>query len=74
MIEEAVTKIRSFRDSNGLKNATLAKLAGLSVNALRDLDSPDWSPRYDTLRKLLAYIEAVESGQRDCPQTAGQAA
>ena len=54
MIDDTVSKIRAFQAKRGLRNATLAKNAGLSVNALRDLDSPEWAPRYDTLKKLIA--------------------
>jgi predicted transcriptional regulator len=55
--EDAVSRIRAFRHAKKLPKATLAQNAGLSPNALRDMDAADWSPRYDTLKKLLEYIQ-----------------
>jgi len=61
MLTDAVARIRAYARENKIRPATLAQKAGLSPNALRDLDNPDWKPRYATLLRLLAVVngEAV---------------
>ncbi len=51
-----IAAVRAFARDEKLRPATLAKNAGLSANALRDLDSSDWRPTTRTLDRLLTYI------------------
>ena len=51
-----IAAVRAFARQEKLRPATLAKGAGLSPNALRDLDSQDWAPNTRTLEKLLQFI------------------
>ncbi len=39
-----------------MSRSGLARAAGLHANTLRDLESPDWNPTADTLRKLESFI------------------
>lgn len=51
-----IAQVRAYAAAQKLKPATLAKLAGLHANALRDMFSDTWNPRADTLQKVEAAI------------------
>ena len=51
-----ITKLRSLVTDGGMSRSGLARAAGLHANTLRDLESPDWNPTADTLRKLETFI------------------
>lgn len=57
-IPAAVARIRAFAIQQGWRPARFAREAGLSPNALRDFDGPDWSPNVATLLALEAIIPA----------------
>lgn len=58
MSTDLVERLRSLVQSGGLSRSGLARAAGLHANTLRDIDSPDWNPTADTLRKLETYLFA----------------
>jgi 3,4-dihydroxy 2-butanone 4-phosphate synthase / GTP cyclohydrolase II len=58
MTIQLIEKLRSLVTVGGLSRSGLARAAGLHANTLRDLDSPDWNPTADTLRKLESYLFA----------------
>ena len=60
-IDQAITKVRTEAATRGLRPATLARMAGLSANALRNTHHPDWDPRIETLRKVLSVLDEAES-------------
>ena len=47
-----IDRIRRLVTDGGMSRAGLARAAGLHANTLRDLESPDWNPTAETLRKL----------------------
>src|SRR6195952_2175591 len=53
-----IEKLRDHVSVGGVSRSGLARAAGLHANTLRDLDSPDWNPTADTLRKLETYLLA----------------
>ena len=55
-----ITKLRSLVTDGGMSRSGLARAAGLHANTLRDLESPDWNPTADTLRKLETFIFASD--------------
>tara|TARA_Y100000310_G_scaffold53134_1_gene48730 strand:+ start:5648 stop:5845 length:198 start_codon:yes stop_codon:yes gene_type:complete len=55
-VDTSITFIRAYADATGIKPASLAVQAGLSINALRDLHKDTWNPTVETLRKVLAVI------------------
>lgn len=71
-VRDTIDRIRAYAQKNGLRKATLAKRAGLHPNALRDLDSPDWKPRLDTIEKLEKVL--AEAGEESDDPHAGKVA
>lgn len=57
-----LARIRAFKRMKGWAPSRLAREAGLSNMALRDIDSAEWSPTVDTLRKIEALIEREAPG------------
>jgi 3,4-dihydroxy 2-butanone 4-phosphate synthase / GTP cyclohydrolase II len=58
MTTSVIDRLRVLVEEGGITKSGLARAAGLHANSLRDLDSPEWNPTSDTLRKLedwLAY-------------------
>lgn len=58
MSTSLIERVRAHVADGSVSKSGLARAAGLHANSLRDLDSPDWNPTADTLRKLedwLAY-------------------
>lgn len=51
-------RIRAFAARRGVSKSRYALMAGLTVNALRGMDSPGWNPTAETLRKLEQVIPA----------------
>lgn len=56
-IDEIISRVRATAER--IKPATMAREAGLSVNALRGLHSDKWDPRAQTLRKLEVYLDGA---------------
>ena len=55
-IDDALDRVRAYAKEPGNSQQSLAEKAGLHRNTLIGMNSPDWSPNVDTLRKLLAVI------------------
>ncbi len=58
MSTSVIDRLRVLVEEGAITKSGLARAAGLHANSLRDLDSADWNPTSDTLRKLedwLAY-------------------
>ena len=51
-----IEKLRGLVTEGGMSRSGLARAAGLHANTLRDLESPDWNPTAETLRKLETFI------------------
>ncbi len=51
-----IDSLRNHVANGGVSRSGLARAAGLHANTLRDLDSPDWNPTAETLRKLESYL------------------
>ncbi len=60
MSTQLIDKLRSLVTDGGMSRSGLARAAGLHANTLRDLESPDWNPTADTLRKLETFIFASD--------------
>jgi 3,4-dihydroxy 2-butanone 4-phosphate synthase / GTP cyclohydrolase II len=58
MSAQLIEKLRNLVTVGGLSRSGLARAAGLHANTLRDLDTPDWNPTAETLRKLESYLFA----------------
>jgi len=54
----SIDRIREHVATGAVSRSGLARAAGLHANTLRDLDTPDWNPTADTLRKLETYLSA----------------
>ncbi len=55
-IDYTIQRIRDFRKSMGYARFRLATLADLSENAVRKMDSKNWNPTLETLKKLESLI------------------
>lgn len=55
-VTELIKSIRTFAALPGWSKTKLAREAGLSPNALRDLDDGGFNPTADTLDKLETFI------------------
>ncbi len=53
---QLIDRIRTVVDQGTVSRSGLAKAAGLHANSLRDLESPDWNPTAETLRKLEHWL------------------
>jgi len=58
MSTQLIEKLRSLVTDGGMSRSGLARAAGLHANTLRDLESPDWNPTAETLRKLETFVFA----------------
>ena len=58
MSGELISKIRGLVTDGGMSKSGLARASGLHANTLRDLESPDWNPTAETLRKLETFLFA----------------
>ena len=57
-LDRTIQRIRAFAARRGLSKSRYALKAGLTVNALRGMDSAEWNPTAETLRKLEEIIPA----------------
>ncbi len=58
MSDRLIEKVRHLVRENVMSRSGLARAAGLHANTLRDLESEDWNPTADTLRKLESVLFA----------------
>ena len=56
MSQILIETIRGLVGKGELSRSGLARAAGLHANTLRDIDSPEWNPTAETLRKLELYM------------------
>lgn len=55
--DDLIATIRAYtKEVHGGSKAALARAAGLSVNSLRDMDDPGWTPSGTTIRRLETVI------------------
>ncbi len=55
---DLIQKIRRLVTDGGMSKSGLARASGLHANTLRDLESEEWNPTADTLRKLENFLFA----------------
>jgi 3,4-dihydroxy 2-butanone 4-phosphate synthase / GTP cyclohydrolase II len=55
---DLIQKIRRLVTDGGMSKSGLARASGLHANTLRDLESGEWNPTADTLRKLENFLFA----------------
>lgn len=68
-ITKQIKRVQRWVDKRKRIKFRLAVKAGLSANALRHVDRPDWNPTVATLNKVLEAmrkIEAEESEEKQC--------
>jgi ribosome-binding protein aMBF1 (putative translation factor) len=66
LIDQAIGRVRAYRQSKGWSVLRLAKEAGIRESTIRHLDHDDWSPTAGTLRKLERVIPPdFDAAQRD---------
>ena len=53
-----IEKIRRLVTEGGMSKSGLARASGLHANTLRDLETPEWNPTAETLRKLEHFLFA----------------
>ena len=51
-----IEKVRNLVTNGGMSRSGLARAAGLHANTLRDLETAEWNPTAETLRKLETYL------------------
>ncbi|MBL8647355.1 3,4-dihydroxy-2-butanone-4-phosphate synthase [Sphingosinicella xenopeptidilytica] len=56
MSQILIETIRGIVSKGDVSRSGLARAAGLHANTLRDIDSPEWNPTAETLRKLELYM------------------
>jgi 3,4-dihydroxy 2-butanone 4-phosphate synthase/GTP cyclohydrolase II len=64
MVNDAIERVRAHLQKPGITKTGLALAAGLSPNALRDADHPDWNPSANTLKALEPHIIPDEPAQQ----------
>jgi DNA-binding phage protein len=63
-VAKLTARVRKFVKQRQRVKFRLALRAGLSENALKDCDKPNWNPRIETLDKVVAAIEEMEAEER----------
>jgi ribosome-binding protein aMBF1 (putative translation factor) len=58
LLEQTRSRITKFLFDSGMSKSTLAVKAGLSVNALRDIEYETWNPTFSTVQKLLNVVDS----------------
>lgn len=56
MSTHLIDRVRRLVTDGGMSRSGLARAAGLHANTLRDLETADWNPTADTLRKLETFL------------------
>ena len=64
--DAVINRVRRYAQFYQLAPTTMARLAGLGNNTLRDFWQDDWNPRVETLRALEAIIP--ETFERILPE------
>ena len=56
MSTQLIEKVRRLVTEGGMSKSGLSRASGLHANTLRDLETPDWNPTAETLRKLETFL------------------
>ncbi len=56
MSDDLINRVRNLVTQGGMSKSGLARAAGLHANTLRDLETGDWNPTAETLRKLETFL------------------
>ncbi len=56
MSTQLIDKVRRLVTEGGMSRSGLARASGLHANTLRDLETSDWNPTAETLRKLETFL------------------
>lgn len=56
MSTQLIESVRALVQTGRISRSGLARAAGLHANTLRDLESPEWNPTAETLRKLEVHL------------------
>ena len=59
-IDQAINRIRKFRQDKRWSINKLATESGVAEAMLRNIDEPDWNPKLRTLEKLEETIATAE--------------
>jgi len=62
MSTSVIDRVRILVEDGSVTKSGLARSAGLHANTLRDLDSADWNPTTETLRKLEEWLAYGSDG------------
>jgi ribosome-binding protein aMBF1 (putative translation factor) len=60
LTEQAIQRVRQFRQTKGWTLSKFAREAELRESTIRKMDEPDWNPEHRTLAKLEAVVIAQE--------------
>jgi ribosome-binding protein aMBF1 (putative translation factor) len=63
-VDVIIRRVRSAARAPGWNRFRLAEEAGLGINALRNINTDDFNPKADTLRKLDPIIRRVEANRK----------
>jgi ribosome-binding protein aMBF1 (putative translation factor) len=63
-VDRLLSRVRRAARAPGWNRFRLAEEAGLGINALRNVFTPDFNPKADTLRKLEPVIRRVEAARK----------
>ena len=62
MSTDIISRVRVLVEEGSVTKSGLARAAGLHANTLRDLDSAEWNPTSETLRKLEEWLAYGSDG------------
>lgn len=75
-IDANLNRIRAYRREYNLARYRFACMAGVNEAAIRNIDTPDWNPTANTIRKFEALIPAkymAEANDNDLSVSTPQA-
>jgi transcriptional regulator with XRE-family HTH domain len=58
---ECRARIRACLARDGFSFVTIAGLAGVHPNTLRDYESEDWNPKIDTLERIMRVVDGIDA-------------
>ena len=58
LVQDSIERIRAYRVARGWSINRLATEAAIGWSTIRRIESPDWNPNTDTLKRLEAIIPA----------------
>lgn len=64
-IDNALSRIKSFKAMMGFSNNKLAKQAGIAEGTVRNIEDSSWNPQVETVRKIEAIIPSDFNGASD---------